>query len=140
MLDRHGLVRRRGAHVVVRRAGHAFVFVTKTQELWCTDCKGEFLLGNKKYCDPIVQFWQAAIGASGGSIDFRRALHVQSLVKAVGLKEVEEGICLVALWITISAASTWRKKLRSLSTIRLAPSVTHVAVRSVLPVCPGRTV
>ena len=26
----------------------------KPNELWCTDYKGEFLLGNKKYCYPLT--------------------------------------------------------------------------------------
>jgi transposase len=49
VLDRHGLVQRRG-----RRRNHAqgtpLSLGQKPNELWCTDYKGEFLLGNKKYC------------------------------------------------------------------------------------------
>jgi hypothetical protein len=47
VLDRHGLVQRRG-----RRRSHAhgtsLSLGQKPNELWCTDYKGEFLLGNKK--------------------------------------------------------------------------------------------
>ena len=47
VLDRHGLVQRRG-----RRRHHAqgtpLSLGQKPNELWCTDYKGEFLLGNKK--------------------------------------------------------------------------------------------
>jgi len=53
VLDRHGLVQRRG-----RRRNHAqgtpSSLGQKPNELWCTDYKGEFLLGNKKYCYPLT--------------------------------------------------------------------------------------
>jgi transposase InsO family protein len=26
----------------------------RPNELWCTDYKGEFLLGNRQYCDPLT--------------------------------------------------------------------------------------
>jgi putative transposase len=53
VLDRHGLVRRR------RRRRHA---ATRTElsrpaapnALWCADYKGEFLLGNRRYCYPLT--------------------------------------------------------------------------------------
>jgi transposase InsO family protein len=53
VLDRHGLVQRRG-----RKRNHAqgttLSLGQKPNELWCTDYKGEFLLGNKKYCYPLT--------------------------------------------------------------------------------------
>ena len=53
VLDRHGLVHRRG-----RRRNHArgtlLSVGQKPNELWCTDYKGEFRLGNKKYCYPLT--------------------------------------------------------------------------------------
>jgi len=53
VLDRHGLVQRRG-----RRRHHAqgtpLSLGQNPNELWCTDYKGEFLLGNKKYCYPLT--------------------------------------------------------------------------------------
>src|SRR5258708_9998681 len=53
VLDRHGLVQRRG-----RRRNHAqgtpLSLGQKPNQLWCTDYKGEFLLGNKKYCFPLT--------------------------------------------------------------------------------------
>jgi transposase InsO family protein len=53
VLDRHGLVkhmrRRRG-----RAEGTALSLGQKPNELWCTDYKGEFLLGNQKYCYPLT--------------------------------------------------------------------------------------
>jgi transposase InsO family protein len=53
VLDRHGLVQRRG-----RKRHHAqgtpLSLGQKPNELWCTDYKGEFLLGNKKYCYPLT--------------------------------------------------------------------------------------
>jgi len=53
VLDRHGLVERRGR--LRRRAqGTALSLGQKPNELWCTDYKGEFLLGNHKYCYPLT--------------------------------------------------------------------------------------
>jgi hypothetical protein len=53
VLDRHGLVDRRGR--VRRRAqGTALSLGQRPNELWCTDYKGEFLLGNHKCCYPLT--------------------------------------------------------------------------------------
>jgi transposase InsO family protein len=53
ILDRHGLVRRRG-RPRSRAQGTSLSLGEKPNELWCTDYKGEFLLGNKKYCYPLT--------------------------------------------------------------------------------------
>jgi|SRR6202008_759371 hypothetical protein len=60
--------------------------------------------------------------------------------QAVGIKEVEKKVFgWSALWITISATSTWRKKLCSLSTTLLAQKC-YLCSRYVLsPMCPVRT-
>jgi transposase InsO family protein len=53
VLDRHGLVERRGR--VRRRAqGTPLSVGQQPNELWCTDYKGEFLLGNHQYCYPLT--------------------------------------------------------------------------------------
>ena len=53
VLDRHGLVKRR------RRRHHAapataLSHPTDPNALWCADYKGEFLLGNRRYCYPLT--------------------------------------------------------------------------------------
>jgi putative transposase len=53
VLDRHGLVKRR------RRRHHASAasFLSQPTEpnaLWCADYKGEFRLGNRRYCYPLT--------------------------------------------------------------------------------------
>src|ERR1700716_367160 len=53
VLDRHGLVQRRGRRRN-RAQGTPLSLGQKPNELWCTDYKGEFLLGNKKYCYPLT--------------------------------------------------------------------------------------
>jgi len=53
VLDRHGLVKRRGRRRG-RAEGTALSLGQKPNELWCTDYKGEFLLGNQKYCYPLT--------------------------------------------------------------------------------------
>jgi hypothetical protein len=53
VLDRYGLVERRGR--VRRRAqGTALSLGQRPNELWCTDYKGEFLLGNRQYYYPLT--------------------------------------------------------------------------------------
>jgi transposase len=53
VLDRHGLVERRGR--VRRRAqGTPLSLGQRPNELWCTDYKGEFQLGNHQYCYPLT--------------------------------------------------------------------------------------
>jgi transposase InsO family protein len=53
VLDRCGLVERRGR--TRRRAqGTALSLGQLPNELWCTDYKGEFLLGNRQYCYPLT--------------------------------------------------------------------------------------
>ena len=53
VLDRHGLVRRRGPKRG-RAQGTTLSLGQRPNELWCTDYKGEFLLGNKRYCYPLT--------------------------------------------------------------------------------------
>ena len=53
VLDRHGLVERRG-RVRHRAQGTALSVGQRSNELWCTDYKGEFLLGNHQYCYPLT--------------------------------------------------------------------------------------
>lgn len=53
VLDRHGLVKRMGK----RRAkaeGTALSAGAHPNDLWCADFKGEFTLGNKRYCYPLT--------------------------------------------------------------------------------------
>jgi transposase InsO family protein len=53
VLHRHGLVERRG-RLRHRAQGTALSFGKNPNELWCTDYKGEFLLGNRQYCYPLT--------------------------------------------------------------------------------------
>src|SRR5467141_1920035 len=53
VLDRHGLVERRGR--TRRRAQVTALSLGQTpNEMWCTDYKREFLLGNHQYCYPLT--------------------------------------------------------------------------------------
>jgi putative transposase len=53
VLDRHGLVhRRRRRRPAVR--GTALSRPTDPNALWCADYKGEFMLGNRRYCYPLT--------------------------------------------------------------------------------------
>ena len=53
VLDRHGLVKRRKRRR--RRAQGTPLSDARTPNgLWCADYKGEFLLGNRKYCYPLT--------------------------------------------------------------------------------------
>jgi len=54
VLDRHGLVRHRRRRP--RRTGlrTGLAWPTTPNALWCADYKGEFLLGNRRYCYPLT--------------------------------------------------------------------------------------
>ncbi len=54
VLDRHGLVERRSSRSRPRAQGTALSLGQRPNELWCTDYKGEFLLGNRQYCYPLT--------------------------------------------------------------------------------------
>src|ERR1700730_15558089 len=53
VLDRHGLVQpRRGRRS--RATGTALSFPSQPNDLWCADYKGEFMLGDRRYCYPLT--------------------------------------------------------------------------------------
>ena len=52
VLDRHGLVNR--ARMAQPRQRHAAVGRRNPNDLWCADFKGEFKLGNGRYCYPLT--------------------------------------------------------------------------------------
>jgi len=53
VLDRHGLVKRRKRRRY-KAAGTPLSNAQLPNDLWCADYKGEFMLGNKKYCYPLT--------------------------------------------------------------------------------------
>src|SRR6202522_2136236 len=53
VLARHGLFERRG-RLRCRAQGTALSLGQRPNELWCTDYKGEFLLGNRQGCYPLT--------------------------------------------------------------------------------------
>ena len=53
VLARHGLVKSRKRRRY-RAQGTALGVAKAPNELWCTDYKGEFMMGNKKYCYPLT--------------------------------------------------------------------------------------
>ena len=54
VLDRHGLVRRRRRRVRIPHTGRPLSWPETPNALWCADYKGEFLLGNHRYCYPLT--------------------------------------------------------------------------------------
>jgi len=54
VLDRHGLVRRRARRRRPRLTGTSLSWPSTPNRLWCADYKGEFLLGNRRYCYPLT--------------------------------------------------------------------------------------
>jgi putative transposase len=54
VLDRHGLVKRRRRRGRPRLTGTELSQPTAANALWCADYKGEFLLGNHRYCYPLT--------------------------------------------------------------------------------------
>ncbi len=53
ILDRHGLVERRG-RLRPRAQGTPLSLGQQPNDLWCIDYKGEFRLGNRQYCYPLT--------------------------------------------------------------------------------------
>jgi putative transposase len=53
VLARHGLVNSRKQRRY-KAEGTGLGIATAANELWCTDYKGEFMMGNKKYCYPLT--------------------------------------------------------------------------------------
>jgi len=53
VLDRHGLVNKRRRRRA-RLEGTPLSDGREPNALWCTDYKGEFMLGNKRYCYPLT--------------------------------------------------------------------------------------
>ena len=54
VLDRHGLVHRRRRRRGSARAGTDLSAPLEPNALWCADYKGEFMLGNRRYCYPLT--------------------------------------------------------------------------------------
>src|SRR6187455_2898792 len=54
VLDRHGLVTRRSRRSRRRLTGTPLSWPATPNRLWCADDKGEFLLGNRRYCYPLT--------------------------------------------------------------------------------------
>lgn len=54
VLDRNGLVKHKKRRLRPRLQGTVLSSGSAPNDLWCTDYKGEFLLGNKKYCYPLT--------------------------------------------------------------------------------------
>jgi putative transposase len=53
VLDRHGLVTRRG-RARPRAEGTALSHPAAPNDLWCADYKGEFMLADRRYCYPLT--------------------------------------------------------------------------------------
>jgi putative transposase len=54
VLDRRGLVHHRRRRPRPVRTGTTLTPTTQPNGLWCADYKGEFLLGNQRYCYPLT--------------------------------------------------------------------------------------
>ena len=54
VLDRHHLVQRRRRRRGPAAAGTPLSRPTEPNALWCADYKGEFMLGNRRYCYPLT--------------------------------------------------------------------------------------
>src|SRR5690606_12835973 len=54
VLDRNGLVKKRKGRKRFKAKGTSLEHVKDPNQLWCADYKGEFMLGNKRYCYPLT--------------------------------------------------------------------------------------
>jgi transposase InsO family protein len=60
VLDRHGLVKRGRQRRRHKAQGTSLSSGNNPNDLWCVDFKGEFRLGNRKYCYPLTVTDQAS--------------------------------------------------------------------------------
>jgi transposase InsO family protein len=60
VLDRHGLVKRARQRRRFKAQGTPLSSAPAPNDLWCTDFKGEFRLGNGRYCYPLTVTDQAS--------------------------------------------------------------------------------
>ncbi|MEO9615501.1 MAG: IS481 family transposase [Nitratireductor sp.] len=60
VLDRHGLVKRARQRRRNKAAGTPLSQAAQPNDLWCADFKGEFKLGNRRYCYPLTVTDQAS--------------------------------------------------------------------------------
>jgi len=60
VLDRHGLVKRARQRRRHKAQGTPLSQAVEPNDLWCTDFKGEFKLGNGRYCYPLTVTDQAS--------------------------------------------------------------------------------
>ena len=54
VLDRHGLVKKKRTRRHPKLTGTNLSDLKEPNALWCTDYKGEFMLGNRQYCYPLT--------------------------------------------------------------------------------------
>lgn len=60
VMDRHGLVRRRGRRRRNRAQGTPLSAGLHPNDLWCADFEGEFRMGNRRYCYPLTVAYHAS--------------------------------------------------------------------------------
>lgn len=54
LLEKNGLVKHRRGYSRYKASGTNLSLPTKPNDLWCTDFKGQFRLGDKSYCYPLT--------------------------------------------------------------------------------------
>jgi putative transposase len=75
LLKRRGLVRRKRARRVIGHPGKPSTLVVAPNQIWCADFKGQFRMGNGRYCYPLTvtdqysRYLLGCHGLSGTSVD-----------------------------------------------------------------------
>jgi hypothetical protein len=66
-------------------------------DLWCADFKGEFKLGNGRYCDPFHDR-DILVTACGRLCLHRKKINISTVLagQKLGIREVDEGIWLAS--------------------------------------------
>ena len=54
LLKRHGLIQRRPRRRVIGHPGKPNTLIVAPNQIWCADFKGQFRLGNGRYCYPLT--------------------------------------------------------------------------------------
>lgn len=80
LLKRHGLIRRKSARRLIGHPGRPSSLILAPNHVWCADFKGQFRMGNGRYCYPLTvsdgfsRYLIGCQGLHGTAVDGSRAV------------------------------------------------------------------
>jgi putative transposase len=120
ILDRHGLVKRRGRKRP-RAQGTELSVGRAPNDLWCADYKGEFQLGNRQYCYPLtISDFTSRYLLACESLDTTKEIHAFAVFERTfeeyglpGAIRTDNGVPFASAWALfgLSKLSVWWLRL-----------------------------